>query len=108
MPNPQTDGADSSAGVPRARIAGYPTSDPARGRPEQCQLNCIAWGPQGVYERASGGRVIVARPLACTVGDISCSFQCPLEAISFPSKRDLRQMLQRARGAGGEPDHSRS
>jgi len=105
MPTPQNEGADSYAGVPRERIAWHPTIDPERCRPEQCQLNCIAWCPQGVYEREASGRVVVARPLTCTVGDISCSFQCPLDAISFPSKRDLRQMLQRARGVGGDPEN---
>ena len=93
----QSDGTDSYAGIPRERIAWYPTIDAERCHPEQCQLNCMAACPQHVYDRAENGKVIVARPYACTVGDISCSFQCPLEAISSPSKRDPRRMLEEAR-----------
>jgi len=100
MDTHQDEEMNSYAGVPRERIAWYPTIDAARCHPDQCQLNCMAWCQKGVYARDDSGRVVVARPLACTVGDISCSFQCPLDAISFPSKRALREMLQRARGAG--------
>jgi NAD-dependent dihydropyrimidine dehydrogenase PreA subunit len=85
------------AGIPRERIAWYPTIDPERCRPGECQLNCIAACPQHVYERAQDGRVMVARPYDCTVGDISCSFQCPFEAISFPSQGELRRMLKKLR-----------
>ena len=85
------------AGIPRERIAWYPTIDAERCHPDQCQLNCIAWCQKGVYARDEGGRVVVAQPFACTVGDISCSFQCPLDAIGFPSKRDLRRMLKALR-----------
>jgi len=93
----QDEGTDSYAGVPRERIAWYPTIDAERCRPGECQLNCIAWCQKMIYARDESGKVIVARPFACTVGDISCSFQCPLDAISFPSKRDLRRMLEEAR-----------
>ena len=89
--------ANSYAGVPRERIARYPTIAPERCLPEGCQLECMKACPQEVYARQEDGRVIVAWPFLCTVGDISCSYQCPLDAISFPSKRDLRRMLEQAR-----------
>ncbi len=85
------------AGLPRERIAWYPTIDAARCRPAECQLNCISWCPKNVYERTDDGQVIVAQPYACTVGDISCSMQCPFDAIRFPSQRDLRRMLRALR-----------
>ncbi len=97
MATQEGEGAESYAGVPRERIRWYPTIDAARCHPEQCQLNCMTWCPKGVYARTEDGRVVVAQPMVCTVGDISCSFQCPLDAISFPSKRDLRRMLEQAR-----------
>jgi len=75
------------AGLPRERIPWYPTIDATRCRPDACGLACIGACPQKVYEHEANGRVIVARPFACTVGDISCSFQCPFDAISFPSQR---------------------
>ena len=88
---------ETYAGIPRERIAWYPTIDATRCRSGECQLNCIAACPKGVYERAADGKVIVARPYTCTVGDISCSMQCPFEAITFPSQRDLRRMLKALR-----------
>ena len=97
MTDRPTEGAEAYAGIPRECIAWYPTIDPRLCQPDRCQLNCISWCPQHVYARGEGGRVTVARPLACTVGDVSCSFQCPFEAISFPNKRDLRRMLAEAR-----------
>jgi len=88
---------DEYAGLPRERIAWFPTIDPGRCRPDRCELNCIAWCQEQVYEKQDDGQVVVARPLACNVGDISCSYQCPMDAISFPSKRELREMLQQVR-----------
>ncbi|MGQ9681428.1 MAG: hypothetical protein ACUVX9_02705 [Anaerolineae bacterium] len=92
----------SFTGIPRRLIAWYPTIDPARCQPEHCELNCIAWCQEHVYERQEDGRVIVARPYDCNVGDVSCSFQCPFDAISFPSRRELRAMLQQARQQSGQ------
>lgn len=85
------------AGIPRERIPWYPTIDEERCRPAECAQECIAWCPQGVYARLTDGRVVVAQPYACTMGDISCSFQCPFDAIHLPSQRDLRRMLKAIR-----------
>ena len=95
--DPNSSGSGEYAGIPRERIAWYPTIDSQRCQPERCQLNCVAWCQEHVYERQEDGRVVVARPFDCNVGDVSCSFQCPFDAISFPSKRELRAMLQEAR-----------
>lgn len=97
MPAGQSDQSDAYTGIPRERIPWFPTIDVARCQSEACQQECIAACPQGVYRREADGRVIVARPMSCTVGDISCSFQCPLDAIRFPSQRDLRRMLRQLR-----------
>mgnify|MGYP005860227389 CR=1 FL=1 len=97
MDEAQHESGETYAGLPRERIPWYPTIDAERCRPGECQLQCIAACPQHVYDRAEGGRVIVARPYDCTVGDISCSFQCPFDAISFPSQRELRRILKALR-----------
>jgi len=89
--------AEAYAGIPRERIGWYPTIDAQRCRPGECELNCISWCQKAVYAQEADGRVVVALPYACTVGDISCSMQCPFEAINFPSQRDLRRMLKEAR-----------
>jgi NAD-dependent dihydropyrimidine dehydrogenase PreA subunit len=95
--DPSSRGPGEYTGIPRERIAWFPTIDPHLCRPEKCELNCVAWCQEHVYGRQADGRVVVARPYSCNVGDISCSFQCPFDAISFPSKQELRAMLQEAR-----------
>lgn len=97
MDDQQAQSQKTYAGIPRERIAWYPTIDPERCRPGECLLNCMAACPQHVYDRAADGKVVVARPYDCTVGDISCSIQCPFEAIGFPSQRELRRMLKALR-----------
>lgn len=97
MENQAATGWGEYAGIPRERIPWYPTIDVSRCQPTRCELNCIAWCQEGVYARLEDGTVVVARPFACNVGDVSCSFQCPFEAIGFPSRRELRQMLKAAR-----------
>jgi len=87
----------SYAGIPRERIPWYPTIVVERCRYSECAHECLAACPQGVYARDDQGRVTVAHPYACTVGDISCSVQCPFEAIRFPSQRELRQLLRSLR-----------
>ena len=90
-------GPGDYVGIPRERIAWFPSIDPERCQPDRCQLNCVSWCERRVYARQDDGTMAVARPYECAVGDISCSFQCPFDAIRFPSKRELRAMLQEAR-----------
>ncbi len=97
MSEPQPGREDAYAGIPRERIPWYPTIDAERCRPGECALNCVAWCQKGVYAREAEGRVVVAQPYACTVGDISCSLQCPFDAIRFPSQRELRRTLKALR-----------
>jgi NAD-dependent dihydropyrimidine dehydrogenase PreA subunit len=92
-PNPQ----EQYGGVPRALIDWFPTIDSKLCQPSICHQECIPACPRNIFERAEDGSVIVARPYECTVGDISCSFACPFEAISFPSRSELKEMLSKAR-----------
>ena len=49
----------------------------------------------------------VIRPLNCVVGCDACSQICPAEAISFPSKEELRRtmraLVQEAHQTAGQP-----
>jgi NAD-dependent dihydropyrimidine dehydrogenase PreA subunit len=85
------------AGVPREKIDWFPTINPDLCKPDACQKQCVRACPRNIYERTEQGAVVVARPYECTVGDISCSFACPFEAISFPSRQALKKMLEDAR-----------
>lgn len=40
---------------------------------------------------------IVQNPLNCVIGCDSCAQQCPVEAITFPSKDDLRKQIRELR-----------
>ncbi len=40
---------------------------------------------------------IVRNPLNCVIGCDSCAQQCPVEAITFPDKDDLRAQLPELR-----------
>ena len=88
---------ETYAGVPRETIDWFPTLDPVLCQPQSCQQECIGACPRDIYERTLDGKVIVAHPYECTVGDISCSYKCPFNAISFPSRQDLKEMLDHAR-----------
>ena len=85
------------AGIPREKIDWFPTINPELCKPASCKQECIGACPRNIYERTTEEKVIVAYPYECTVGDISCSYQCPLNAISFPSREELKQMLNKAR-----------
>ena len=76
----------------------------------------ISWFPTVNYEACLGDRIcydfcehgvfswdeehqrpMVAAPCNCVIGCDSCSQLCPSEAITFPSKEDLRAALRRLR-----------
>ena len=61
---------ETYAGIPRERIAWYPTIDSTRCHPDRCDLGCVSWCQKGVYRQEADGRVIVAQPFACTVGHL--------------------------------------
>jgi len=73
----------------------------------------VNWQPTINYEACTGDRAcyefckndvfvwddelkhpIVQNPLNCVIGCDSCAQICPVEAISFPSKDDLRKQLR--------------
>lgn len=85
------------AGVPRSLIPWFPTIDVEKCQPEKCSQECIKACPRGIFEMRDDTRVVVVYPENCTVGDISCSFQCPLGAISFPKRAQLKTMVALAK-----------
>jgi len=83
-------------GLPRNEIDWFPRIDQEKCKPEKCNYHCVKFCPFGVFAR-EGDAVVVAKPYECNVGDESCRFQCPLDAISFPSREELKNMLRRVR-----------
>ena len=87
-------------GLPRAEIDWFPRIDQAKCRPEECGQRCLKYCPFHVFA-AEGERVVVVRPYECNVGDESCRFQCPVGAISFPTRKELKEMLRALRAKMG-------
>lgn len=81
--------------IPREKINWFPTINfdtciGDRACYEFCKNDVFVWDE----EKA---RPIVQNPLNCVVGCESCAQLCPSEAITFPSKDELRATLRRLR-----------
>lgn len=86
-------GEKTYSGLPRKEIEWFPKID--YDLCTDCGL-CVEKCDHRVYARQSD-RVVVAQPYECLVGCESCRHRCPVGAISFPSRDELRQMLRTLR-----------
>ena len=80
-------------GISRSKIPWYPKIDY-----EKC-INCgtcIEYCKLGVYI-LDKGKPIVRNPCNCVVFCSGCEAQCPESAISFPSKKDTRELIKKLR-----------
>jgi len=91
--------------VPREKIPWFPTIDFDACIADQecvnfCRNDVFVWDELK-------NRPQIAHPLKCVVGCDACAQICPVEAISFPSKDELRKTLrvlvQEAHQAPGGP-----
>jgi NAD-dependent dihydropyrimidine dehydrogenase PreA subunit len=57
---------------------------------EFCKNGVFVWDEENQHP-------IVQSPLNCVIGCDSCAQQCPVEAITFPSREDLRRRLRELR-----------
>lgn len=80
-------------GLPRKEIAWYPRIDYELCT--NCGL-CVKFCEHNVYAKESE-KVVVAQPYNCIVGCESCRPKCPVGAIKFPSRGDLRGILKALR-----------
>ncbi|MGQ9551941.1 MAG: 4Fe-4S dicluster domain-containing protein [Candidatus Bathycorpusculaceae bacterium] len=81
------------SGLPRKEIKWFPTID--HDLCTGCGI-CVEFCHEHVYEK-QGDKALVARPYDCLVSCESCRPRCPVGAISFPSRAELRQMLKALR-----------
>lgn len=84
-------------GVAREEIPWYPTIDY-----EACVgcQECINFCANGVYEwDGNDHHPIVQNPYNCVVGCSACAKLCPMEAIRFPSRAELVNLLRELRKA---------
>jgi NAD-dependent dihydropyrimidine dehydrogenase PreA subunit len=82
-------------GVPRSKIPWSPTVDY-----EKCLScgKCVDYCKLGVYELEEKGgkqRAVVKNRNNCVVFCTGCQEQCPAGAISFPSKKETREIIRK-------------
>ena len=80
--------------VPREKIPWFPTvnNDVCIGDKECfnfCKNDVFTWDEVN-------DRPIVANPYHCVLGCNACMQICPVEAITFPSQQELKQMMREA------------
>lgn len=86
--------------IPREKIPWFPHVDY-----ELCAgcRQCFEFCGNGVYLwDEEGNHPLVAQPYNCVVGCSACSNICPNGAISFPSKKDIVELIKKLREEVGE------
>jgi len=79
--------------VPRERIDWHPTIDEDKCR--GCGM-CVTTCGREVFDfDAAKKKAVVARPLQCLVGCTSCESWCVFNAISFPDKQRVRDLIKK-------------
>ena len=81
--------------IPREKIPWFPTVDLELCTGDQecfnfCKNDVFTWDEENA-------RPIVKNPYNCVVGCQACINVCPVEALSFPSKDELRETMKRLR-----------
>ncbi len=79
-------------GIPRKRIPWFPSVDVEKCN--GCSI-CVKACKHEVYvfDKAKK-KAFVANPHSCEVFCQSCQFQCSLDAISFPKKNDVKEIIK--------------
>ncbi|MGQ9494071.1 MAG: 4Fe-4S dicluster domain-containing protein [Anaerolineae bacterium] len=81
----------SPRGVPREQIPWYPRID--LDKCIGCQ-ECFNFCGNGVYQwDDDGNHPIVVNPYNCVVGCSACANLCSGEAISFPTKEEIKKVI---------------
>ncbi|MFO8018422.1 MAG: ferredoxin family protein [Promethearchaeia archaeon] len=84
-------------GVPRNKIEWHPTIDY-----DKCDfcMDCTEFCPHDVFEKIESEekKLIVKHPHNCVVFCRACSKACPLDALSFPDKKDVKAQIKKIRG----------
>ena len=85
-------------GVPRQKIPWFPTIDYSK-----CDLcmECDKFCPHRVYGRREGDpKLVVANPTNCVVFCRACAKTCGPDALSFPNKPEIIELIKRLREEG--------
>lgn len=80
-------------GIPREKIPWYPVINPALCT--NCGA-CIDFCPNQVFTPGESSPEVI-NPMNCVVGCSACTRECPVEAISFMSQKELVALLKKLR-----------
>jgi len=86
-------------GIPRKKIPWYPIIDY-----EKCTRcgKCVEYCTLGAFEfeeKDGEQRPVVKNPYNCVVLCTGCESQCPVSAISHPSKEETRKIIKKLQKA---------
>jgi len=87
-------------GVPREKIPWHPTIDYSK-----CNfcMECDAFCPHQVFEHGEGEqKLVVAHPHHCVVFCRACAKTCGPDALTFPSKPEIVNLIKEIRSEEGE------
>jgi len=85
-------------GVLREKIPWFPTIDYSK-----CDfcMECDKFCPHQVFERREGEvKLVVANPTNCVVFCRACAKTCGPDALSFPNKPEIIELIKRLREEG--------
>jgi len=80
-------------GVPREQIDWHPTIN--ENKCTGCGMCVTSCGREVFDFDAATNKAFVARPLQCLVGCTSCEAWCVFEAIHFPDKKYVRDVIKK-------------
>lgn len=82
-------------GVPRDTIVWHPTVDPdlCMG----CGVCVLGCGPKVYRFDYTKNKSVVAEPLKCKVGCVTCANTCPTHAIGFPPLNTVHKIMKDAK-----------
>ncbi|UCE08975.1 MAG: ferredoxin family protein [Candidatus Thorarchaeota archaeon] len=85
-------------GVDREKIPWWPTIDLQDCDGCSGDYDCLKFCPHGVYKPLeNSSRIAVENPYNCVVFCQACKKMCPKNAISFPSKRAILDLIKNER-----------
>lgn len=101
MSNSYDANKETFMGVPRNKIPWWPTIDY-----KKCNfcMECDKFCPHNVYEKTEdeNKQLIVKNPYNCVVFCRACSKACAPDALTFPDKREITQMIKKIRSESKE------